>query len=93
VIIGWASKETEKVYKGDYSKQYPFEIQKKARQKLIMLASATESGDLRVPPGNRLHKLSGNREGQYSISINDQWRICFLWSQANVKDVEIVDYH
>ena len=93
MIIGWASKETEKIYKGNYSKIYPFAIQKKARQKLIMLASATEIGDLRIPPGNRLHKLSGNREGQYSISINDQWRICFVWNEANVKDVEIVDYH
>lgn len=93
MIISWASKETEKIYKGLYSRKYPNEIQKKARQKLIMLASATEVEDLRVPPGNRLHKLAGDREGQYSISINDQWRICFLWNESNVKDVEIVDYH
>ena len=93
MIVAWASKESEKIYKGEYSKKFPIGIQKKARQKLIMLASATEIEDLRVPPGNRLHKLSGDRRGQYSISINDQWRICFIWNDANVKGVEIVDYH
>ena len=64
-----------------------------ARRKLLLLHRAKSLDDLRVPPGNRLEALRGNRKGQYSIRINDQWRICFLWVQGDVRDVEIVDYH
>jgi proteic killer suppression protein len=64
-----------------------------ARRKLLLLHRAKSLDDLRVPPGNRLEALRGNRKGQYSIRINDQWRICFLWVQGDARDVEIVDYH
>lgn len=64
-----------------------------ARRKLLLLHRAKSLDDLRVPPGNRLEALRGNRKGQYSIRINDQWRICFVWAQGDARDVEIVDYH
>ncbi len=64
-----------------------------ARRKLLLLHRAKSLEDLRVPPGNRLEALRGNRKGQYSIRINDQWRICFVWAQGDARDVEIVDYH
>ncbi len=64
-----------------------------ARRKLLLLHRAKSLDDLRVPPGNRLETLRGNRKGQYSIRINDQWRICFVWAQGDARDVEIVDYH
>jgi proteic killer suppression protein len=64
-----------------------------ARRKLLLLHRAKSLDDLRVPPGNRLEALHGNRKGQYSIRINDQWRICFVWAQGGARDVEIVDYH
>jgi len=93
MIISWSDKESQQIYEGDYSKKLPEDIQKKARQKLIMIDSAVRINDLMAPLGNRLHKLTGNRKGQYSISINDQWRICFKWNDGNVNNVEIVDYH
>lgn len=68
-------------------------IERTARRKLIYLHRAVRLQDLRVPPGNRLELLSGSRKGQYSIRINDQWRICFTWSNGDANDVEIVDYH
>lgn len=68
-------------------------IESVARRKLLMLAAATRLLDLRVPPGNRLEALSGNRQGQHSIRINDQWRVCFVWKEDGAHDVEIVDYH
>lgn len=68
-------------------------IEVPARKKLMLLDAATCLSDLRMPPGNRLEKLSGDREGYYSIRINDQWRLCFRWTGANAEDVEIVDYH
>jgi toxin HigB-1 len=68
-------------------------IERVARRKLEMLAAAVTIGDLRVPPGNRLEALKGNRQGQHSIRINDQWRICFRWADGAAEDVEIVDYH
>ncbi len=71
----------------------PAELQRAARRKLIMLHSSISLNDLRVPPRNRLHQLSGNRKGQYSVSINDQWRICFKWHDGNAIAVEITDYH
>jgi toxin HigB-1 len=76
-----------------FSLQLPPDIQRAARRRLLMLNAATSLMDLAVPPGNRLHALTGDRKGQYSISINDRWRICFRWKDGNAYDVEITDYH
>jgi proteic killer suppression protein len=93
MIESFASDETEKIFRGQVSKKYPKDIQRTARRKLIYLDDAEDLQDLLAPPGNRLEKLKGNRAGQHSIRINDQWRICFNWSSNKAKDVEIVDYH
>ena len=93
MIKGFASKETEKLFNREFSRKLPQSIQRVARRKLEVLDAAETLQDLRVPPSNRLEKLSGDREGQYSIRINDQWRICFRWQSGNAYDVEIVDYH
>ena len=93
MIISFKDKETEKIWNGKFSKKFPFDIQRAARRKLIMIHSAIDLNDLRVPPGNRLHTLDGNRAGQHSIRINDQWRICFKWENGNVHKVEVTDYH
>ena len=93
MIESFASKETEKIFRGLASRKLPRDIQRAARRKLLYLNDAEDIQDLRAPPGNRLEKLSGDREGQYSIRINDQWRICFKWIEDLAKDVEIVDYH
>ena len=76
-----------------FSRKLPQNVQLAARMKLEIIDAAEVLQDLRIPPGNRLEKLSGDREGQYRIRINDQWRICFIWQQENAYDVEIVDYH
>ena len=93
MIANFRCRETEKIWNGTASRKLPREIQDIARRKLRMLNNATNVDDLRVPPGNRLERLSGNRAGQYSIRINDQWRICFIWRPGQAADVEIVDYH
>jgi len=93
VIESFASKETEKVFRGQVSRKLPRDIQITARRKLLYLYDAEDIQDLRAPPGNRLEKLKGNREGQYSIRINNQWRICFDWADGKAHNVEIVDYH
>jgi toxin HigB-1 len=94
MIISYFSKETEKIFNGAVSRDYPNDIQRTALRKLLLIDAATSINDLRSPPGNRLEKLSGDRADQYSIRINDQWRICFLWTdENNAIDVEIVDYH
>jgi proteic killer suppression protein len=93
VIESFESKETEKIFKGQISKKLPLEIQRIARRKLIYLDDAEDLHDLQAPPGNRLEKLKGSRAGQYSIRINDQWRICFDWIDNKARNVEIVDYH
>jgi proteic killer suppression protein len=94
VIVSFKSEETELIFQGLTSCQYPSDIQKTALRKLLILDAATLINDLRVPPGNRLEKLVGDREGQYSIRINDKWRICFVWTdENNPSEVEIVDYH
>ncbi|MBE7535429.1 MAG: type II toxin-antitoxin system RelE/ParE family toxin [Anaerolineales bacterium] len=93
MIESFASDETEKIFRGQVSKKFPKDIQRTARRKLIYLDDAEDLQDLLAPPGNRLEKLKGNRAGQHSIRINDQWRICFKWSSNMAKDVEIVDYH
>ncbi len=86
-------KETEKIFQGRFSKKLPHDIQRLAERKLIMIHRAANLNDLRVPPANRLEKLSGNRERQHSIRINDQRRICFEWRKDGAYSVEIVDYH
>jgi toxin HigB-1 len=94
MIISYRNKETEKIFNGEVSLDYPGDIQRTALRKLLLIDAATSINDLRSPPGNRLEKLSGDRSGQYSIRINDQWRICFIWTdENNAIDVEIVDYH
>ena len=93
MIKSFAYKETEKVYHQRFSKRLPQVIQKRALQKLMMMDSAETVDDLRVPPGNRLELLQVNRAGQYSIHINDQFRICFRADENQFYDVEIVDYH
>ncbi len=93
MIKNFADKETEKLFQRQRSRSLPVEIQRKARMKLEILDAAEKLDDLKVPPGNRLEGLSGNREGQHSIRINQQWRICFRWKNGDCYDVEIVDYH
>jgi len=93
MIKTFASKETEKLFHREASRVLPTDIQRVARLKLEILDAVERLGDLRLPPGNRLEKLSGNREGQHSIRINQQWRICFRWKDGDCYDVEIVDYH
>lgn len=93
MIKTFADKETEKLFQRQRSRFLPVDIQHKARLKLEILDAAEKLDDLKVPPGNRLEKLSGDREGQYSIRINQQWRICFRWKNGDCYEVEIVDYH
>ena len=93
MITSFQNNETRKVWEGEFSRSLPGQIQAMARRKLRMLHNAQSSDDLRIPPSNRLEKLSGNREGQWSIRINDQWRICFCFEAGFASRVEIVDYH
>lgn len=93
MIENFADPETEKIFNGIVSRKLPTTIQKAARRKLLYLHDAQDLQDLLAPPGNRLEKLSGDRIGQHSIRINDQWRICFKWTNGRAREVEIVDYH
>lgn len=93
MIKSFKCKETNKIFNREYSKKLPTDIQKVAFRKLRMINRATILNDLKIPPGNKLELLHGNREGQYSIRINNQWRICFKWMDHDAIDVEIVDYH
>jgi proteic killer suppression protein len=93
VIESFASAETRKIFLGQVSAKLPRDIQRAARRKLLYLNDAEDLQDLLAPPGNRLEKLKGNRLGQFSIRINEQWRICFEWLDGKAKNVEIVDYH
>ena len=93
MIKTFADKETQKIFSRKISRKLPQNIQRKGRMKLEILDAADFLDDLRVPPGNRLEQLSGDRKGQHSIRINQQWRICFHWQSGDVYDVEIVDYH
>jgi proteic killer suppression protein len=93
VIKSFRDKETEKVYRRLYSRRLPSDIQPAALRKLRMLNNSKTLQDLRSPPGHRLEKLKGTREGQYSIRIKGQWRICFAWRDADATQVEITDYH
>ena len=93
MIKTFADKETEKLFKRMFSKKLPGNIQSLARRKLLIIDAATLIEDLRSPPGNRLEKLSGNRTGQHSIRINNQWRICFVWKSGHAYQVDVTDYH
>jgi proteic killer suppression protein len=93
VIKNFADKEAVKIWDGTPSRRLPADLQTIARRKLRMLNNAENLNDLRVPPANRLEALKGDRRGQYSIRINDQWRICFRWADGDAHDVQIVDYH
>jgi proteic killer suppression protein len=93
MIESFADPEAEKIFKGIVSRKLPLAIQKTARRKLVYLDDADDLRDLFAPPGNRLEALHGDRAGQYSIRINDQYRICFTWAKGKAKDVKIVDYH
>jgi len=93
VIRSFKDAETQKIYQRERSRKLPSDIQQVALRKLRMINNALNINDLRVPPANRLEKLSGDRVGQYSIRINDQWRICFEWRGSDAFNVEITDYH
>ena len=93
MIESFKCKETEKIFSRQYSRKLPADIQTVAFRKLRMLNRSSTLQDLRVPPANRLEALSGNRKGQHSIQINQQWRLCFKWENGNAQEVEIIDYH
>ena len=93
MIQNFKDKEAQKVFERKHSRKLPLDIQQVALRKLRMLNRAETLQDLRVPPANRLERLVGDREGQYSIRVNDQWQICFVWQNGEALDVEIVDYH
>jgi len=93
MIVGFRDAETEKIWSGTRSRRLPYDIQVVALRKLRLSNAARRLDDLRVSPGNRLEALKRDRAGQWSIRINDQWRICFRWTQVGAEDVEIVDYH
>lgn len=93
MIHSFADKEAERIWSGRRSRKLPADIQKRAIAKLALLNRAKTLDDLRNPPSNRLHALDDDRAGQHSLSINMQWRICFVWKDGDVHGVEIVDYH
>lgn len=93
VIKSFRNIDTEKIFNGYFSKGLPHDIQERALRKLVHLDSAISLNDLRFIPGDRLERLKGDREGQYSIRVNQQWRIVFSWEDNHAYDVEIVDYH
>jgi proteic killer suppression protein len=93
VIRSFRDSDTEKVFRRERSRRLAAHIQRRAHRKLLLLDAAEALQDLRVPAGNRLERLSGDRTGQHSIRINDQWRVCFRWDRGDSHDVEITDYH
>jgi proteic killer suppression protein len=93
VIKSFKCRETERIWNQQISRKFPPGIQKVTLRKLLMIYGAEEIRDLTIPPAKRLEKLKGNRQGQYSIRINDQFRICFVWKDSDAFDVEMVDYH
>jgi proteic killer suppression protein len=93
MIQGFADDETLLIWSGRRSRRLPFDMQAIALRKLRLLNQARALSDLRVPPGNRLEALKGDRMGQYSIRVNDQWRICFVWREGGPANVQIADYH
>jgi toxin HigB-1 len=93
VIRSFRDKDTQRLFLREPKRIWSLSVQRAGLRKLLILDAATSLEDLRVPPGNRLEKLSGRRLGQYSIRVNDRWRVCFRWDSGDVFDVEIVDYH
>jgi toxin HigB-1 len=93
LIQSFRSKETAKIFEGRFSRKFPRDIQQRALNKLRLIASVTQLETLKVPPSNHLEALRGDRTGQHSIRINQQWRICFIWKDGNAHDAEIIDYH
>jgi toxin HigB-1 len=93
MIESFRSRDTEKLFNREDVKRFSKDVRKGGRRKLEILAAARTLGDLRIPPGNKLEALEGNRKGQHSIRINDQWRICFVFREGDAYDVEITDYH
>ena len=93
MIVSFGSKETQKIWQGERVKKLPLEIQKIGRRKLRMLNNSQDLNDLKIPPSNKLEKLKGALKDYYSIRINNQWRIIFIWKQNNSHEVKIIDYH
>jgi proteic killer suppression protein len=93
MIVSFRCRATAGLFDGNDTGIFPPDIFRRALRKLLILDAAHDLRDLRVPPGNQLERLAGNRRGQHSIRINDQWRICFVWLDGNAHDVEVVDYH
>jgi proteic killer suppression protein len=93
MIKSFRDRDTERVFLREKSRRWAPNVQRVAQRKMLILDAAESLNELRVPPGNRLEKLSGDRRGQYSIRVNDQWRICFRWSEGDAFEVEITDYH
>ena len=93
MIQTFADRDTERLFAREPVRRYPADLQRTMLRKLVAVDAAEQLSDLRVPPGNRLEKLRGNRAGQHSIRVNEQWRICFRWKDGSAYEVEIVDYH
>jgi len=93
MIRSFRDKDTEAIWHRTYVKKLSTELSRLAYNKLVLINAAESINDLRVPPGNRLEKLAGTRAGQYSVRVNDQWRICFTWTSSGAGNVELVDYH
>ncbi|MBP9886278.1 MAG: type II toxin-antitoxin system RelE/ParE family toxin [Leptospiraceae bacterium] len=93
MILSFKDRDTERVFLGEYSKKLPRELHKKALTKLLAIHASNEIEELKIPPSNRLHKLEGDRKNQWSISINDKYRVCFYFRDGNANEVEITDYH
>ncbi len=93
MIRSFADRETARLFRREPVPWWPASLQRAMLRKLLVLDAATSLGDLRAPPGNRLEKLHGDRAGQYSLRVNDRWRLCFRWHEGAAHDVEIVDYH
>lgn len=93
MIRSFADSDTERIFRGFRPRKIPIQIRERGSRKLILLNAVEDLRELRTPPGNQLEKLKGDRAGQHSIRINDQWRICFIWREGNAYEVEITDYH
>jgi proteic killer suppression protein len=93
VIRGFADRDTERLWRRSVVRRWPATLQRAAYRKLVVLDAATSLMDLSASPGNRLEKLGGDRAGQYSVRINDQWRVCFEWTEGDAYEVEVTDYH
>ena len=93
MILSYVGKDVERIWDGQYVKSLDRVLQRAVLRKLELVNAAVTLEDLRIPPGNRLERLVGNRQGQHSIRVNAQWRICFVWSDGGAEDVELVDYH